>query len=111
MSDPIQDNMSITNPADMAAMKQAKDSGQGQFAGMDEQTSIRDFFGQLGIDVDGPVTQLAQFAKDQTQKGSPLGKMENIAGAIPPGGPDLPPGVPAQPPGAGGAPGIDSLMQ
>jgi hypothetical protein len=103
--------MSMNNPADLAAMKQAKDSGQGRFAGMDEQTSIRDFFGQLGIDVDGPVTQLAQFAKDQVQKGNPLGKMENIAGAIPPGGPDLPPGVPAQPPGAGGAPGIDSLMQ
>lgn len=117
MSDPLQDNMSFDNPADLAAMKQAKDSGQGKFAGMNEQTTIRDFFGQLGIDVEGPVTQLAKFSKEQQQKGNPLGKMENIAGATPPGGapPEMPPGMPpgagGPPPGAGGPPGIDSLMQ
>ena len=110
MSDPIRDNMSVANPADLAAMKQGVDTGQGQFGGMDANTSIRDFFGKLGIDVDGPVEQLKKFSQDTMKNGDPLGKMENIAGGIPPGGPDLPPGVPPQPPGAG-APGMDGLMQ
>lgn len=117
MSDPIRDNMSMANPTDMAAMKQSKDAGMGQFAGMDKGTTVRDFFGKLGVDVDGPVTQLAELAKNQMKKGNPLGKMASMAEPPagpgprpqPPGGPGGPPPMPP-PGGPGGEPGLDGLM-
>ena len=75
----VKQNMSIFNPVDAAAMKES-----GQFS---SNMSIRDFFAQQGVDVDGPVTQLLQFAKDQAKKASPLGKMQAIAGqGAPPAG-------------------------
>jgi len=80
----LKDNMSIFNPADAAAMKE---SGE-----ITAQTTIRDFFASKGVDVDGPITQLIQFAGDQAQKANPMNKMKAVAGqGAPPG---MPPGMP-----------------
>lgn len=104
--------MSLFNPTDLAASKQAKDAGKGSFAGMDESTSVRDFLSGLGIDVEGPVTQLMQFAKQNMDKADPLNKMENIAATAPggpaPGGPTPGGSPPPSPPPA--APGMEGLM-
>jgi hypothetical protein len=80
----LKDNMSIFNPADAAAMKQ---SGE-----INAQTTIRDFFASKGVDVDGPITQLIQFAGDQAQKANPMNKMKAMAGQSAP--PGMPPGGP-----------------
>jgi hypothetical protein len=108
LSDALGQNASLFNPTDLAATKQATDAGKGPFAGMDENSTVRDFLGQLGIDVDGPVSQLIQFSKDQMGKADPLNKMENIAGAGPAGAgagpPPMPPGAPQ------GQPGLEGLM-
>ena len=102
---PIQDNLSIMNPADLAMMKQ-----KGTF---NQNMTVRDVFNKLGIDVDGPADQLINFAKQQSQKGNILGKMQNIAktpGGTPPGSmpgetpggnmpPRMPKGMPPEQPG------------
>lgn len=86
----LKDNMSIFNPADAAAMKE---SGE-----ITVQTTIRDFFASKGVDVDGPITQLIQFAGDQAQKANPLNKMKAVAGQAPGGPPGMPPGGQQGPP-------------
>ena len=119
MSDPIKDNMSMFNPTDLGAMKQETDRNMGTFAGVNENTTVRDFFGKLGVDVDGPVTQLTELAGSQMKKGNPLGKMENMASPGGPGPRPTPPGGPGQMPGApvpggpapGGEPSLEGLMQ
>jgi hypothetical protein len=68
----VKENMSIFNPVDATVMRES-----GQFP---PDMTIRDFFAQQGVDVDGPMTQLLQFVKGQAQKASPLGKMQAIAG-------------------------------
>lgn len=114
MSDMLQDNLSTMNPADIGALKSQAAGGQGPMAGVSENTTIREFFGKIGIDVDGPVTQLKQFADSELSKADPLNKAEALAGG-PGGAPPMPPGPR---PGAGpagpmpeGAPGIEGLMQ
>ena len=103
--------MSTMNPADMAAMKQAGENGMGKMANVGPDTTIRDFFSRLGVDVDGPVTQLQQFAQNEIEKGDPLNKMENIAATTPPSAGDANP-PPQAPPGGmpSAAPGLDGLM-
>ena len=68
----VKQNMSIFNPVDAAAMRE---SGE-----ITPQTTIREFFAQKGVDVDGPVSQLVQFVQDQAKKAQPMGKMQAIAG-------------------------------
>lgn len=72
MEDRIGQNMSILNPTDRAMMKQA--------GTVTSQTSIRDYFGMLGIDVDGPMEQLKGVMADQIGKADPAEKMQRIAG-------------------------------
>lgn len=106
MSDVIKGNMGMFNPADMASMKKDASMGSGPFAGMSKDTTVRDFFGKLGVDVDGPVSQLTELAKSQVQKSNPLSKMGNIAKSPVPGG-----GQPsAQPPMPEQA-GLEGLMK
>jgi hypothetical protein len=98
----MKDNMSIFNPADAAAMKE---SGE-----VNAQTTIRDFFASKGVDVDGPISQLVQFAGDQVQKANPMNKMKALAGqGAPPGGP---PGMPPGGPGGqqGPPPDLSSML-
>ncbi len=86
MSDPVKDNMSMFNPVDMASMKKEASVGAGPMGGMDRETTVRDFLGKMGIDVDGPVTQLSDLVKSQTEKANPLTKMQKISGGPGPGG-------------------------
>jgi hypothetical protein len=77
--------------------------------------TIRDFFQKQGIDVDGPVTQLVDFAKKQVANANPLTKMRNIAADTslkPGGGPPTMPGVkPMQaPPSQPGPQGMEGLL-
>ena len=116
MNDPMQDKLSTLNPVDMASMQQMKGAGQGPLAGITPETPIREFFEKMGIDVEGPVSQLKQFADKEIANGDPLNKAKSMAGPMPPGGgpggspmPDMPPGAP--PPGGGGNPGLEGLMQ
>ena len=94
--DVIKENMSPFNPTDLGMMKQ----------NMSPDMSVRDFMSQMGIDVDGPVSQLEQLAGKQTSNATGLGKMRNIAKAPPMGGAPMgPSGPPAGPP-----PGMDKLL-
>lgn len=101
----VEKNRSILNPTDAATM-----GARGQ---MDPNMSIRDWLGQFGVDVEGPVGQLQQFMKKQSQNANPLTKMQNIAqsgGGAPGGAPRPPTGGP---PPMGGAPpqqGVQDLM-
>lgn len=102
----VEKNRSILNPTDAATM-----GARGQ---MDPNMSIRDWLGQFGVDVEGPVVQLQQFMKKQSQNANPLTKMQNIAqggGGAPAGAPRAPMG--GSPPQRGGAPpqqGVADLM-
>jgi len=108
LPEPMEQNKSIFNPADMAAMKQS-----GQFS---QNMTVRQAMEKLGIDVDGPVAQLTEFAKKQVENANPLNKMKNIAqggGAPPPGGPppgDLGGNPPPTPPPAQGQ-GLEGLLR
>ena len=97
----IKDNLSVFNPADLAMTK-----AQGN---IDPNMKVSDYLRQVGIDPEGPLTQLAEFGKKQMQNGDILGKMNNIAGG--PGG--APGGAPPPMPGGGatgGTPGMEDLL-
>lgn len=106
--DALRSKRSIFSGPDMAMAKQS---------GELDNMSLRDFFSQAGVDVDGPVTQLLQFVTDQMKNADPLEKMKGIAGSTPPMDPleggGMPPGGPpprgGQPGGMGGDP-LDRLM-
>ena len=100
---------SIFNPAD-AAMK----AGRGD---INAQMTVRDVLGKMGIDVEGPASQLVKFSQDQMQKRTMSGKLGmQRPPQMPPGGPGGPPpggpgmgAPPPMPPQGGG--GIEGLMQ
>ena len=93
--DKFEKNLSMFNPADAAMMKQRGDIQPGM--------TIRQFMQKQGLNVDGPVDQLIQFAQQQMKSASPLGKVQEISGGAPPMGGEMPQGMP--PPGGGGPPG------
>ena len=83
----IGENMSILNPTDRTMLKQ---SGR-----ISPETPIREYFGMLGVDVDGPISQLNEMFKDQVNKADPVEKMKRLGGA--PGmGQAPPPQMPGQ---------------
>jgi hypothetical protein len=97
----LKGNRSVFNPTDMSMMAQ-----EGEIT---PDMPIREYFAKLGVDVDGPISQLVEMAKGQMQKADPLNKMKAIAGGpqqgMPPQGqpPQAPQGrVPQQAPGMGG---------
>lgn len=107
MSDPMQtvmQNKSIFNPVDSSMMAQ---SGE-----ITPDMSVREYFAKLGVDVEGPISQLVDMAKDQMQKGNPINKMKSIAGGPTPG---MKPGMgqpPQMPQGrAPEAPGMEGLLK
>lgn len=96
---PVKDNMSMLNPTDLAVMK-----GTGQ---VQEDMPLGEYLTSLGLDLNGPVTQLAEFAQKQVKNSSAMGKMKNMQ---PQGGPT--PQAPQAPPQGqpGPPPGMDSLL-
>jgi hypothetical protein len=81
-------------------------AGEGRF---NEKMTVRDALQELGIDVDGPVTQLTEFAQKQTQNATVPGKMKNIASMGQPAPP--PPGGMGPAPGPQGPPpSLEGLM-
>jgi len=103
--DKFEKNVSLFNPADAALMKSRGD--------VQPNMTIRDFFQKQGLNVDGPVMQLVEFAKKQMKSASPLGKAQDIGGgAPPPGGPGgMPPGMPGGGGPPGGSPGLAGLLK
>lgn len=105
---PVMKNLSVFNKNDAALMGA---SGQ-----LSPDMTVRDFLGQQGIDVDGPVTQLVEMAKKQAANANPMTKMQNIAadtGLKPGGQPPTMPGVKPMvaPPGQPAPSGMEGLLQ
>lgn len=121
MSDPMSQQMpgqapggmakaSMFNPADASMM-----AASGQFS---QNMTVRDVLGKMGVDVDGPATQLVDLFKSQMQNRTLTGKL-GIGGA-PQGGPpgmmpqgQRPMGPPPQAPGleSGGMAGLMSKLK
>ena len=90
---PVEKNLSVLNPQD-AQLQMA--SGQ-----ITPDMTVRDFLAQQGVDVDGPISQLAGFLDRQQQNANPINKMRNIAAdtALQKGGSPMPAGKPGAAPG------------
>ena len=89
MSDPmaaLKSNRSMFNPTDASMMAQ-----EGEIT---PDMPIREYFAKLGVDVEGPISQLIEMTKNETQRANPLNKMKAIAGGPRPGMP--PQGQPMQ---------------
>jgi hypothetical protein len=97
----MQRNRSLFNPADTTIMEQ-----RGEIS-MD--MPIREFFAQRGVDVDGPLSQLAQLAQEEMAKNDPQKRMQELANSQP--SPDPMAGGPAPPMGGGGQPPVDPMAQ
>lgn len=100
----MEKNRSLLNPADATmAMQEGK---------IRPDMTVREFLQQnMGIDVDGPVTQLIEASQKQLQNRTAIGKAANMAGQG--GPPQRGPGRPAfVQPGQGGPPpgGLDAMM-
>ena len=99
----MEQNRSMLNPADATMMMQ-----EGKIR---PDMTVREFLqSTMGVDVDGPVTQLIEASKKQLQNRTAIGKAANMAG---PQGPQGRPGRPAfVQPGQGGPPpgGLDEMM-
>lgn len=94
----MEQNRSMLNPADATMMMQ-----EGKFR---PDMTVRDFLQEsMGVDVDGPVSQLIEASKKQLQNRSAIGKTANMAKGA---------GRPAfVPPGQnepGMEPGLDAMM-
>ena len=69
----MDENLSVMNPQDAFLMAE-----KGMLRA---DMTIRELFSGLGVDVEGPVAQLAEMVQRETQKANPLNKMKAIAGA------------------------------
>ena len=104
MNDPIKDNESFLNKTDLGVM-----AGERRFT---PDQSVRDVLTELGIDVEGPATQLVEFAQKQSQNAEVSGKMKNIASSGQPKPMPSPQGpMPGPAPGPQGPPpSMEGLM-
>ena len=100
-------NLSPMNPADLSLM-----AASGNFG---PDTTIREAFSKVGIDVDGPMTQLADYVQKMKQNANPLNKVRNIAadtalqrGGQPPTQPGVKPMVAS--PGQPAPSGMEGLL-
>lgn len=106
----VEKNLSIFNPKDFVIMVKTMAN--------DPKATVRDLLSRLGIEADGPVSQITEFISKGMENATPLGQMKNIsAGAggteLSPGG--QPPVMPGrkpmvQPPAAPTAGGMDGLL-
>jgi hypothetical protein len=69
----MDENLSIMNPQDAFLMAE-----KGMLR---KDMTIRELFSSLGVDVEGPVVQLADMVQRETQKANPLNKMKAVSGA------------------------------
>ena len=76
----IKDNMSIFNPADMAAMSQG-DLGQGlqNAARQGKELTIADGLKMLGLTPEDPLQKLIDYGVKNRQNANPVDKFKNIA--------------------------------
>jgi hypothetical protein len=95
---PVQKNLSAMTPGGAALMAASNPITPGM--------TVADYLQKMGIDVNGPVQQLIDFAQKQQQNANPINRMRNIAadtalqkGGQPPAQPGVKPMVapPAQP--------------
>jgi membrane protease subunit (stomatin/prohibitin family) len=82
-ADPIEQSRSILNPTDAVAMVQ-----QGKIS---PKMTVREVFANLGVDVDGPATQLMELAMREREKAQPMNKMRQFAQMSPAEAPATPP--------------------
>ena len=102
---PVEKNLSIFNPKDFVLMVKTMAN--------DPKSTVRDLLTRLGIDADGPVTQITDWLNKNMENATPLGQIKNMAGggpmaesAPPQGEPQMPGRKPmVQPPGAPSAGG------
>lgn len=73
VSEAMDENLSIMNPQDAFLMAE-----KGMLR---PDMTIRELFSSLGVDVEGPVAQLADMVQRETQKANPLNKMKAVSGA------------------------------
>jgi len=71
----VMQNRSMLNPVDRSMMKQ---DGQ-----LDPNMSVVDFLKQMGVDPNGPVSQLTSLWQNQSAMANPANKMQAISGAPP----------------------------
>ena len=83
MGSAVEKNLSIFNPKDFILMIKTMAN--------DPQATVRDLLQRLGIDADGPVTQVTDFLMKSKENATPLGQIKNMAG-----GGQMPPGAPPQ---------------
>jgi hypothetical protein len=106
----VEKNLSIFNPKDFILMVKTMAN--------DPKATVRDLLQRLGIDADGPVTQVTDFLMKSKENATPLGQIKNMAGAgplatagPPQGEPQMPGRKPmVQPPPAPTAGGMDGLI-
>ena len=77
---PIKNNLSMFNPADMAAMAQG-DMGQALVgaAKSGKELTIEDGLNMMGLKSTDPLQKLIDFGGKQMQNANPMTKMKNIA--------------------------------
>jgi hypothetical protein len=73
VSEAMDENLSVMNPQDAFLMAE-----KGMLR---PDMTIRELFSGLGVDVEGPVAQLADMVQRETQKANPLNKMKAVTGA------------------------------
>ena len=105
---PVDKNLSAMDPTGAALMSAKNPVNPGM--------TVADYLKQMGIDVNGPVQQLIDFAQKQQANANPMNRMRNIAAdtALQKGGqPPVQPGVKpmVQPPGQPSPSGLQGLMQ
>lgn len=71
----IDENLSMMSPQDAFVMAE-----KGMLRA---DMSVRDLFSQLGVDVDGPVSQLSEMVQRESEKANPINKMRAMADADP----------------------------
>jgi hypothetical protein len=71
----MDESLSVMNPQDAFLMAE-----RGMLRA---DMSVRELFSTLGVDVEGPVTQLSEMVQRETQKANPLNKMKAAAAASP----------------------------
>lgn len=107
MSGAVGKNLSALTPGGAAAMAAANPASPNM--------TVRDYLAKLGINVDGPVQQLIDFAQKQQENANPINRIRNIAadtalqkGGQPPTRPGVKPMV--QPPGQPSPSGMQGLL-
>lgn len=71
----MDEGLSVMNPQDAFLMAE-----RGMLR---KDMSVRELFSTLGVDVEGPVTQLSEMVQRETQKANPLNKMKAAVSASP----------------------------